>query len=177
LEPQGSGRHWRAGRHWQPAGRIADGFATTSADTRSRFIDQSARWAIHRMLRGVRSRTRRARHASSSSARIASARTTRSPGRVIGRGGGESGACRTEGNRKREAIWDAHDRRGSHPCGAPDRPAAALPKPCKSGGGGTSEGSSLGSAVAPLKKALRSSIEFASQLTGKSNGRQCPRKS
>jgi hypothetical protein len=174
LEPQGSGRCWRAGRRGQPAGQTADGFAATSADTRSRFIDQSARRAIHRTLRGVRSRIRRACHAASSSARIASARATRSPGRVIGRGGGESGACRTEGNRKREAIWDA---RASHPCGAPDRPAAALPKPGKSGCRGTSEGSCLGFTVAPLKKALRSSIEFASQLPGKSNGRQCLRKS
>jgi hypothetical protein len=172
LEPQGSGRCWRAGRRRQPAGQTADSFAATSAETRSGFIEQSARRAIHGMLRGVRSRIRRACHAASSSARIASARAARSPGR-----GAEGGVCRTEGNRKREAIWDAPDLRASHPCGAPARPAAALPKPGKSGCGGASQGSRLGSTVAPLQKTLRSSIEFASQLPGKSNGRQCLRKS
>ena len=172
METQGSGRCWRGGRRRQPAGQTADGFAATSADTRSGFVEQSARRAIHRMLRGVRSRIRRACHAASSSARIASARATRSPG-----GGAEGGACRTEGNRKREAIWDAPDLRAPHPCGTPGPPAAALPKPGKSGYGGGSEGSCLGSTVAPFQKALRSSIEFAPQLAGKSNSRQCLRKS
>ena len=171
MEPQGSGRCWRGGRRRQPAGQTADGFAATSAETRSGFVEQSARRAIHRMLRGVRSRIRRACHAASSSARIASARATRSPG-----GGAEGGACRTEGNRKREAIWDAPDLRAPHPCGTPGPPAAALPKPGKSGYGGGSEGSCLGSTVALLQKALRSSIEFAPQLAGKSNSRQCLRR-
>jgi hypothetical protein len=96
-------------------------------------MDESARRAVHLTLRDGRSKSRRACHASFSSARMARARAMRSPGSVIRRG--EGAACCAEESLEPAALWSADrgasykgPRSGPHFWAAPVWTAAASAK-------------------------------------------------
>ena len=148
MQRQGSGHRRRAGRRRPHAG-IGEGRCGSFRENARPFIDESARRRVHRTLRGVRSKPRRARHASSSSARMASARATRSLGSVIRRGA-QGAACCTEESPKCAAFSGAD--RGASYKGPRRRPRfwaapvwtpAASAKLGKCDGGGAPEVGSL----------------------------------
>jgi hypothetical protein len=127
--------------------RISAAPHTYDGTSYSSSIDESARRAIHRMVRGARLALRRACHVSSSSTRIARARATRSPGSAV-RPGAEGDDWCTGGAPKREAFWGIPDRWAFAPKRSRSRDAPAWAATPATTRGKRENGSAPGAAAA-----------------------------